>query len=40
MYENIPVYNISYKTLIDAKSLYITFDKTDGFIKCYDGTRY
>ena len=39
-YENILVYNISYKTLIGAKLLNIRFDKVDGFIKIFDGTRY
>ena len=39
-YENVLVYNISYKTLIDAKSLRIRFDKIDGFFRVYDGTRY
>ena len=34
------VYNTSYKTLIDSKSLCIRFDKLDGFIRVYDGTRY
>ena len=34
------VHNISYKTLINAKRLYITFAKIDGFISVYDGTRY
>ena len=29
-----------YKTLIDSKPLHIRFDKTDGFIRIYDGTRY
>ena len=28
------------KTLIGPKPLYIRFDKTDGFIRVYDGTRY
>ena len=32
LYQNISIYNISYKTLIDAKSLRIIFDKIDGFI--------
>ena len=32
LYQNISIYNISYKTLIDAKSLGIIFDKIDGFI--------
>ena len=39
-YENISVYNISYKTLVGDKLLRIMFDKIDGFIKIYDGTRY
>ena len=33
------VYNISYKTLVDAKPLYITFVKIDVFIRVYDGTN-
>ena len=37
---NILVYNISYKTLIDAKTLPIRFDRIDIFIRVYDGTRY
>ena len=32
-YESNSVYNIPYKTLIDAKHLRIRFDKTDGFIR-------
>ena len=39
-YENILVYNISYKSLIDSQPLRIRFDKTDGFIRVYSGTRY
>ena len=39
-YEHILVYNNSYKTLIDAKPLCIKFEKIDGFIRVYDGTRY
>ena len=39
-YENILVYNISYKSLIDYISLRIRFDKIDRFIRVYDGTRY
>ena len=38
--ETILVYNISYKTLIDAEPLRIRFDKIDGFVKVYDVTRY
>ena len=30
----------SCKTLIGAKLLRIRFDKIDGFIRVYDGTRY
>ena len=39
-YENILVYNISYKNLIDSKPFCIRFNKIDGFIRVYDGTRY
>ena len=38
--ENIFVYNISYKTLIDTKPLCIRFDKINGFITVYYETRY
>ena len=34
---NILIYNILYKNLIDSKPLRIRFDKTDGFIRIYDG---
>ena len=37
---DILVYEPSYKTLIDAKSLRMRFNKVDGFIRVYDGTRY
>ena len=36
-YENILIYNISYKTLTGGKPLRIRFDKTDGFIKINGG---
>ena len=39
-YKNILIYNISYKTLIDAKHLPIRLNKIDVFIRVYDGTRY
>ena len=39
-HENILIYDISYKTLIGAKPLHIRFNKIDGFIRIYDGTRY
>ena len=38
--ENILIYNISYKTLIGAKSLRIKFNKIEGFITIVDGNRY
>ena len=34
-YENILVYNISYKSLIDSTPLRIRFDKIDGFIRVF-----
>ena len=34
------VYDVLYKTLIGYKPLTLTFDKIDGFIRDYDGTRY
>ena len=38
-HENILVYNISYKNLIDGKPLCIRFDNIDGFIRVNNGTR-
>ena len=38
-YENILIYDISYKTLIGAKPLRIRLDKVDAFIRVYDGNR-
>ena len=38
-HENILIYNILYKNLIDSKPLRIRFDKIDGFIRIYDGMR-
>ena len=37
LYENISVYNISYKTPTGPKPLLIRFDKIDGFILALDG---
>ena len=37
---NISIYKNSYKILIDTKPLRIRFDKVDGFIRVYGGTRY
>ena len=34
------VYNVSYKTVTDAKPVRIRFDKVDEFVRVYDGTRY
>ena len=39
-HENILIYNISYKILIDPKPLRIRFIEIDGFIRIYDETRY
>ena len=35
-YENILIYDISFKTLIDSKPLRIRFFKTDGIIIIYE----
>ena len=32
-YENVLIYNVSYKTLIGAKPIHFIFDKVDVFIK-------
>ena len=37
---NILFYNVSYRYLIGAKPLRIMFDKVDGFIGVYDGSRH
>ena len=39
-YENILIYDISYKTLTGAKPLRIRFDKIGGFIKTHDKITY
>ena len=39
-HETILIYDISYETLIGAKLLRIRFNKIDGFVRVYDGTRY
>ena len=38
-YENILIYDISYKTSMDAKPLRIRFNKIDRFIKTHNGIR-
>ena len=39
-YENILVYNTSYKVLVDSKPLGIRSDKINRFIRNYNGSRY
>ena len=39
-HETILIYEISYKPLTGSKSLRNRFDKKDGFIKVYDGSKY
>ena len=39
-YENILIYDISFKTFMGRKSLRIRFNKINGFIKIYEGIRY
>ena len=39
-HKNILIYDTSYKTLIDPKPLRLRFNKVDGFIKLYDGSKY
>ena len=39
-YENILAYGISHESLIGTRPLRIRFNKVDGFIRVYDGTRY
>ena len=39
-HENILIYEISCKTLICPKPVCTRFEKIDGFIRTYDGTRY
>ena len=38
-YENILIYDISFKTSMCAKPFPIRFDKIDGFIKTHNGFR-
>ena len=39
-YENILIYDISYKYFMGEKPLCIRFSKGDEFIEVFDGTRY
>ena len=38
--KNILIYDVSYKTLIGPKPLHNRFNKIDGFIRIYNGSRY
>ena len=38
--ENVLSYDVLCKALIGAKSLRILFNKIDGFLRDYDGTKY
>ena len=38
--EDVLIYDISCKTLIGAKPLYIRFNKINGFIRVHDRTKY
>ena len=40
LYKNMQIYNTSYKAFIGPESLRIMFDKIDGLVRVYDGTRY
>ena len=40
LYENILIYNISYKTLISVNPLHIILDRIDEFSRKFDGARY
>ena len=39
-YKNILIYDISCNSLIGARLFCIRFNKADGFITVYDGSRY
>ena len=39
-YKSILIHNTLCKTFMGAKPLHIRFEKIDGFIKIYDGTKY
>ena len=39
-YKNLLISDVVYKTLYDSKPLHIIFDKVDGYIRKYDGTKY
>ena len=39
-YENILIYYVAYRTQYSAKPLLVIFDKVDGYIRKYVGTKY
>ena len=39
-YENVLIYKVFYNTFIGAKPLRIIYNKLDGFVRDYDGTKY
>ena len=39
-YENILVYSVLQKTLVDSKHLSIRFNEIDELVRVYDGSRY
>ena len=39
-YENILIYDFSYKTLIGAKPLIVVFRKVHSFVRNHGGTKY
>ena len=39
-YEKTLIYDVSYKTTTGAKPLRIMFNKVDGFIRNYGGSKY
>ena len=40
LHENVLIFTVSYKTLIDPKHLLIRFDKIEEFIRIHDETKY
>ena len=39
-YDNMLIYDISYKTSMSANPMHVSFDEIDGFIKIHDGIRF
>ena len=40
LYENVLIYDLPYKPAYEIKLLHNIFDKVDGYIRKYDGTKY